>query len=145
MSADDFFNTTPPLKNSDAMKCLFNVLCDHTSRTLDLTQYLRGLEHNQLLIVQADGCKMYVAMGAAAGSISEIATGNGNTICYPVPDGTSLPMKPTSGREVATSYAATLCNYNVLHYISQATGVTGYLRGYRTVARMVGSEALKAP
>ncbi len=144
MSADDFFNTTPPLKNSAAMKCLFNVLADHTSRTLDLSTHLRNLEGEQLLIVQADGGKVYVAMGMSAGTISELATGSGETVCYPIPDGTSLPMKPIGGREVATGIA-TYVFYKTLHYMTGATGVTSYLRGYRTVSKGRDSQELKAP
>lgn len=142
--SDDFFNTTPPIKNSDAAKCLFALLADHTSRTHDISTYLRGLEENQILILQADGAKVYVAFGMNAGTISEIATGNGNTVAYPIPDGTSLPNKIIGGREVATGIA-TMVTYNTLHYMTGATGVTAYLRGYRTVGVGRDTGALKAP
>ena len=143
--SDDFFNTTPPIKNSNAAKCIFALLADHTSRTHDLSTYLRGLEEGQqLLILQADGAKVYVALGMDAGTISEIATGNGPTVCYPIPDGTSLPNKIIGGREVATGIA-TFVVYKTLHYITGATGVTAYLRGYRTVGVGQDSTALKAP
>ena len=141
---DDFFNTTPPLKNSAAMKCIYVALADHTSRSADLATIFRNLEGEQLLWVTADGAKLYVSMGMSAGTISELATGSGETVCYPIPDGTSLPMKPIGGREVATGIA-TYVFYKTLHYMTGATGVTSYLRVYRTVGKGRDSQELKAP
>lgn len=142
--ADDFFNSTPPLKNSDAMKCLFCVLADHTSRTQDLDAYFRGLDGSQRVWLMADGAKVYVALGMNAGTISEIATGNGNTVAWPIADGAVMPMKIIGGREVATGIA-TFVTYRTLHYMTAATGVTAYIRGYRTVPVGKDSQELKAP
>lgn len=126
-------NLIPPLKNTNGMKALFCVLADHTSRTQDLSAYFDGLDEGHFITIIADGAKCYVALGATAGTISEIATGNGNTICYPIPDGAEKAMIPVAGREtVATAGIATLSFYKVLHYITAATGVTSYLRGYRS-------------
>ena len=142
--SDDFFNATPPIKNSNAVKCMFAVLANHTSQELDLSTYLRNLEGDQILWLQADGAKVYYVLAMGSGTISEIAVGNGPTVCWPIPDGVTVPNKVIAGREVATGIA-TFVTYKTLQYMTGATGVTAYLRGYRTVPVGRDSQELKAP
>jgi hypothetical protein len=134
-----------PLKNSNAMKCIAVLLVSPTTQTVDLATLFgqSGTSHDYIL--EADGTKVYVALGTVAGTIDERATGNGDTVCWPIPNGTALPFKPTSGREVATGIA-TMCSYNVLHYKVATGTATGYLRIYRaSLSRGQGSEEFKAP
>jgi hypothetical protein len=141
------FNVTPPLINSSAMKCVANFLADHTARSQGLASIFKELGSGHYLTVQADGAKVYVGFGRTGTneSISEIATGNGSQICWPVPDGTMLPISPIAGHEVATGIA-TLCTYDYLHYMTGATGVTSYVRIYRSsIAPGQSSRAFPAP
>lgn len=126
-------NITPPLANSAAMKCIGNLLADHTARSQYLPSLFGRLGAGHYLTIQADGAKIYVAMspGASPVSIDERAVGNGNTLCWPVPDGTVLPIVPIGGREQATGIA-TLVMYDYLHYMTGATGVTAHVRFYRS-------------
>jgi hypothetical protein len=124
-------NLLLPLKNTDAMKAVANVLAESTSRTIDLSTYFSQLGAGHFLTLVADGAKIYVSMGHAAGTIDETVVGTHNNSCVPVPDGSSLHGIPIAGRTVATGIA-TMLNFNVLHYKTSASGVTGYLRMYRS-------------
>jgi hypothetical protein len=137
-------NQLLPLKNTDAMKALGNVLADGTSRTLDLSTYFAQLDAGHFLTLIADGAKVYVAMGHAAGTIDEAAVGNGATVCVPIPDGSAMHGVPIYGRTVATGIATTLA-FRTLHYKTAGTA-TGYLRMYRSsLAPNQGAGEFKAP
>jgi hypothetical protein len=136
---------TPPLLNSNAMKCMACLLVGGTTQSVDLSTLFgqSGTSHDYIL--EADGGKVYVAMSTLASTINERATGNGNTVCWPIPDGTALPFKPVSGREQATGIA-TMCSYNVLNYKVATTVGSAYLRIYRaSLSRGQGTEEFKAP
>lgn len=134
-----------PLKNTSAMKCIAVLIVSPTSQTKDLTELFGQANKDHDYLIMADGTKSYVALGTVAGTIDEAATGNGATVCWPIPDGTCLPFKPTGGRETATGIA-TYVHYNVLHYKVAAGAATGYLRIYRgSLGRGQGSEEFKAP
>lgn len=145
-SSDEYFNINLPLLNSSAMKCIGNVLADNTARSQYLPSLFGKLGDGHFLTVQADGGKVYVAVSPAASpaAINEQAVGNGNTICWPVPDGTIIAGIPIGGREVATSIVTSVA-YNYLHY-KCSSGITSYLRFYRSsFAPNQGSEAFPAP
>jgi len=150
MSTREFeaMNQTPPLANSTAMKCIANLLADHTPRSQYMPSLFGRLGAGHYLTIQADGAKCYVAMSPAASpgaTISELTTGNANTVSWPLPDGSLLPVVPVGGREQGTGIA-TLVSYDYLHYMTGATGVTSYLRVYRSsLAPAQGSEAFPAP
>lgn len=149
---------TPPLKNTAAMKCLAVLTVGPTTQVVDMTAMFGSKAnsmHKYYLI--ADGCKPYVAFGTAVGTLDEtaaniasgvqsgIATGLGPLACWPIPDGTVLPWRPTGGRETATG-VATYVHYNMLHYKSGSGAATGYLRIYRSLGRTgQGSEEFTAP
>ncbi len=140
-------NVTPPLLNSAAMKCQANLLADHTARSQYLPSLFGQLGNGHYLTLQADGAKICVALSPSQtpSAVDERTTGNANTVCWPIPDGVSIPVVPISGREVATGIA-TQVQYNYLHYITTSTGVTGYLRMYRSsTGPNQGSEAFPAP
>jgi len=128
-------NVIPPLKNSDAMKSQACVVVS----TAGIVQGLSGLFGNSLgdghfLTLEADGTKIYVAFSPnSSGSINPAATGNGATICYPIPDGVMMSVRPIAGREVGTGIA-TMCRYDFLHARVPTTAAvaTGYLRIYRS-------------
>jgi hypothetical protein len=123
-------NQLLPLKNTDAMKAVATVLADGTSRTVDLSTYFSQLGAGHFLTLVADGAKIYVSLGHAAGTIDETVVGTHNNACVPVPDGSSLHGIPIAGRTVATGIA-TMLNFNVLHYKTSGSA-TGYLRMYRS-------------
>lgn len=124
-------NVTPPLKNSAAMKCIAVLVFSPASQTQDLTALFSKLDNGHFLTMQADGGKCYVAFGTNAGTIDETATGNGNTVCFPIADGQALQIRPVFGDERGTN-VATSVTYNVLHFKGAAGGATGYLRMYRS-------------
>ncbi len=138
-------NVTAPLKNSNAMKCIAVLGVSEAVQTADLAALFGSTYSAHYYTARADGVKVYLAFGSSAGTIDEAATGNGNTVAWPVADGENLPLQLLSGKEVATG-VGTLVNYNILHY-KTATGMgTGYLRIYRSsVGPNQGSEAFKAP
>jgi hypothetical protein len=128
-------NITPPLKNSDRMKCIANLVVSTAGITQDLAALFEKLGAGHYLTVQADGAKVYLAFSAnASGSIDAFATGNGDTICWPVPDGVSMPVVPVGGREMASGYGVTaVSSYRFVHARVASGGVaTGYLRFYRS-------------
>lgn len=126
-------NVTPPLKNSTAMKCIAVLLFGPSTSTQDLTALFGRMEAGHYLTLQADGGKVYVAFGTVAGTIDESATGNGNTVCFPIADGQQLPVRAGLYGEERATNIATGVNYNILHYKSASTGgSTGYLRIYRS-------------
>lgn len=124
-------NVTPPLKNSNAMKCIAVLIYGPTTQTQDLTALFGRFEAGHYLTLRADGGKCYVAFGTNAGSIDESATGSGATVCFPIADGENLPVRPTYGEERSTG-VATLLAYNVLHFKGATGAATGYLRMYRS-------------
>jgi hypothetical protein len=137
-------NQLLPLKNTDAMKAIATVLADGTSRTVDLSTYFAQLDAGHFLTLIADGSKIYVALGHAAGTIDETVVGTHNNGCIPIPDGSTLHGVPMSGRTVATGIATTLA-FRTLHYKTAGTA-TGYLRLYRSsLAPNQGAGEFKAP
>lgn len=141
-------NITPPLQNSNAMKCIGCLLADHTARSQDLSAMFRQLEDGHFLTIQADGAKIYVAFSpnTASTAIDERAVGMGPDVCYPIPDGVEKPIVPVGGQVVASGYGTTGLNFKVLQYMTGATGVTGYIRFYRSsLAPNQGPGEFKAP
>ena len=60
---------------------------------------------------------------------SRVATGNVNSLVWPLPDGQERNYRIPPGQQVGT-YFSTLCRYEWLHYF--ANGGTGMLRIYRS-------------
>ena len=128
-------NVTPPLKNTNAMKCIWNGIAGPSVQTLDMRTVMGAtnayVDGSHYLTLAADGRKVYVAFGSSAGTIDPNAIGNGITVCWPIPDGTTRDVRPVSGYERATG-VSTLCAYNVLHYTTGTGASSGYLRLYRS-------------
>jgi len=127
-------NVTPPLKNSNAMKCIANIAVLTTSSSTDLAPLLGALGIGGYVTVKADmpantTGRIYFALASTAGTIDETATGTGNTVCWPLPDGHEMSFRLATGRETTASNVATLCWYTHLHTKGTATG---YLRVYRS-------------
>lgn len=125
-------NVTPPLKNSTAMKCIAVLIYGPATKTQDLTALFGRLDSGHYLTLQADGGKCYIAFGTNAGTIDETATGNGNTVCFPIADGQQLAVRSGLYGDERSTGIATGVNYNVLHYRGATSAATGYLRMYRS-------------
>ncbi len=133
-------NVTPPIKNTNATKCIAVLIAGPTSQTIDLASLYGNVADGHYYTAQADGVKVYVAIGAAAGSIDESAAGvstlaTATLACIAIPDGTSLPFRLVGGQTIATGVATQMFP-TVLHY-KAPTGIvtlspTGYLRIYRS-------------
>ena len=129
-----------PVLNSDGVKCIAVLAVTTSSQSVDLRTLFGSTAESKpswashLYTLQADmpanaDSRVYVALGASsAGSISETATGNGNTVCWPIPDKQSLPGAVLSGR-IGVSGMATSIMSSWLYYKGLATG---YLRIYRS-------------
>jgi hypothetical protein len=115
-------NIVGPLKNTTGMKAIANVLSTPATQTLNLATIFGRMNAGHFLTIAADGSKCYIAFASNdQGTLDETAVGVGPTVCYPIPDGQSIPTRmPIGGRELATGYA-TLASYTYLHYKSIAT------------------------
>ena len=127
-------NVTTPIKNSNAMKCIAVISVLTTSSSTDLGTLLGALGIGGYLTVKADmpantTGRIYFAFGSSDGTIDDSATGTGNTVCWPLPDGHEMSFRLATGREMTASNVATLCCYKHLHTKGTATG---YLRVYRS-------------
>jgi hypothetical protein len=127
-------NITPPLKNTNAMKCIAVLSVTTSSQSQDLELLFARLGAGHFMTVKADmpansGARVYVAFGATPGTIDETSSGTHNNACWPVIDGEELHVgQVPSGREIATGIA-TNSYYKYLHWKGSATG---YLRLYRS-------------
>lgn len=138
-------NITSPLKNTDAMKCIAVLAVTVATQTQDLEELFENAGAGHYFSLEADGTKVYFAFGATPGSLDERATGNGNTVCYPLADGAEKHFRLVSGRETSTNIA-TLSFYKHLHWKCATGTATGYLRIYRSsLGPSQGSEQFKAP
>ena len=146
-------NITLPLKNisallgsgdnAGAIACIAAITVGTGSTTTDLATLFDGLEKGHFLTFQADGSKVYIALDAAAGTIDKDATGSGATVCWPIPDGTSLSGRLLGGRRVPTGRVATMTLQTILHHQAVATCT---LRIYRSsVDSGQGTEQFPAP
>jgi hypothetical protein len=130
------YNVLPPYRNSSGLASQANVVVSQTSQAINLSDYFGGLGAGHFITLEADGGKMYVAIGSNnVGTIDEQAQGVGSSVCFPIPDGQQLPMRILGGREVGTGYA-TYVNYAsgiIIFAKMMISGVaTGYLRIYRS-------------
>jgi|SRR5882724_1578316 len=125
-------NVTPPLKNSNAMKCIAVLVYGGATQTQDLTALFGKLDNGHYLTLQADGGKVYVAFGTVAGTIDEGQLGTGNNVCFPIADGQQLSVRSGQYGDERATNIATLVNYNILHFKGASGAATGYLRMYRS-------------
>lgn len=125
---------TLPLLNSDGVKNVAVLAVTTSSQSVDLSTLFGNWDDGHFWTLQADmpdnaDSRVYVSLGpSAAGSITTTATGNGNTVCWPIPDKQSLPGTILSGR-IGVSGMATGIQSKFLYYRGLATG---YLRIYRS-------------
>lgn len=125
---------TAPLGNSAGIRCIAVLSVTTSSQSVDLETLLGGADKGHFLTLMADmpanaDSRVYLAFFAnAAQSISETATGTGATVCWPLPDKQTLPIKLLSG-DVRASGIATLMWHKHLVYKGLATG---YLRIYQS-------------
>jgi hypothetical protein len=127
---------TPPYMNTTAMRCIGNFAVSNAGNRIGLATYFAGLGDGHFLSIQADGAKIYVAFASnEIGTLDAFATGAGATVCWPIPDGVTMPVVPKSGKEVGVTgaYAPTFAVYETLHAKVASGGVaTAYLRLYRS-------------
>lgn len=140
-------NIIPPYRNSTGLASQANVMVGAASQAINLSDYFGGLSEGHFLTLQADGAKVYVAIGSnTVGSISETVAGAGSSVCFPIADGAQLPMRIVGGREMGTGYA-TQVQYasGIIIWAKLATGgASGWLRMYRSsVGSTQGIEELK--
>lgn len=139
---------TAPLQNNSGMKCIAVIAVGTASGVTDLATLFGSLGNGHFFTLTADtpdtaDSRIYVAFGTnSAGTISETATGNGPTVCWPIPDKSSLPVRLLSGN-VRASGIATLSLFRFLYHKGLASG---YLRVYRSsVGSSQGAEQFPPP
>jgi hypothetical protein len=140
-------NVLLPLKNSTAMKSQANIMVSTAGVVQNLASLFYGLQDGHFITPQADGAKIYVAFGSndvgqtlllglTGYAIEPNATGNGQQVCYPIPDGVMLPGVPYGGKEVGNTglMAPTLvAGYNYVHArVASGGSPTAFLRFYRS-------------
>lgn len=135
MSLKEYEAANPllPFKNSTNMKALANIVTSNAGTITDLYTLFRGLDEGHFLTIQADGAKIYAALGGLpADSINAFQTGTQNQVCYPIADGQTVVGANYAGREVSTGFA-TMINYRYL-YLKVASGgvATAYARLQRS-------------
>jgi hypothetical protein len=146
--ATESFNIIPPYRNSTGLASQANIVVGPTSKAINLSDFFGGLDKGHFITVQADGAKLYIAIGSNdIGAIDQDAQGAGPSVCFPVADGAQLPMRILGGREVGTGYA-TMVQYasGVILWAKTASSgtATGFLRIYRSsVSETQGIEQLK--
>lgn len=129
------FNIIAPYRNSTGLASIANLVVSGTPTAFNLSDYFGGLGEGHFFTLQADGAKVWVAIGSNnVGSINEFAQGASNQACFPIADGSQLPMRIVGGREMGTGYA-TLVQYasGAILWAKCATSAgTGFLRVYRS-------------
>jgi len=84
-----------PLKNTTTMICQWSANVDSTSNNTDLATVFGQLGSGDYLDIANEGTvDMWVAFGAASGTIDETARGSGVTQCWPIPAKTQIPGIP---------------------------------------------------
>jgi hypothetical protein len=143
-----------PLQNATGMKSQANILVGAGGTVQNLASLFGGLMDGHYLTAQADGGKVYTTwaahdvgatlmLGLTGHAIDPGAVGAGRQVCWPIPDGVTLPGVPIGGLEkgtvsgfgpAATGIGMTLVRgYNFVHARMASGGVsTGYLRLYRS-------------
>jgi hypothetical protein len=151
MSSDVEFqaaNIIPPYRNSTGLASQANVMVGAASQAINLSDYFGGLGEGHFITLEADGAKVYVAIGSnSIGVINEAAV-SGKEVCFPIPDGSQLPMRIVGGREMGTGYATNVQYASgIIVFAKLATGgASGWLRMYRSsVASTQGLGQLKPP
>lgn len=130
-------NIIAPYRNSTGLGGQANIMVGAASQAINLSDYFGGLGEGHFLTLEADGAKVYVAIGSNnVGSISETAVGAAKEVCFPIPDGTQLPMRIVGGREMGTGYATNVQYASgIILWAKLATGgSSGWLRMYRSSA-----------
>jgi hypothetical protein len=144
------FNVIAPYRNSTGLASQACLVVSGVAQAFNLSDYFGALGEGHYFTIQADGVKMYVAIGANSGgqAIDETAQGSGPRVCFPIADGQQLPMRISGGRELGTGYA-TMVQYNsgiILHAKCATSAGTGFLRIYRSsISENQGLEQLRPP
>ncbi len=128
-------NIIPPYRNSTGLASQAAVVVSGVSQAINLSDYFGGLGEGHFLTLEADGAKVYVAIGSNnVGVINEAAQGVGNQVCFPIPDGSQLPMRIVGGREMGTGYATNVqyASGIIIHAKVATSAGTGFLRMYRS-------------
>ena len=133
--ATESFNIIPPYRNSTGLASQVNLVVSGVSQAFNLSDYFGGLGEGHFFTVQADGVKIYVALGSNnIGAINQEDQGVGSGVCFPIPDGQQLPFRVQGGREAGTGYATNVQYASgVILFAKSATGSgTGFMRIYRS-------------
>ena len=139
-----------PLQNSVGVKCVAVLSVTTASQSVDLSTLFGKATDGEspqwddgFFTLFADmpsntGSRIYVALGPdSSGSISETATGNGATVCWPIPDTQSLQGVILGGR-ISSSGVATSINSSWLYYKGLATGYLRIMRSSSDPGRGAG-------
>lgn len=130
------YNVTPPMKNTTGLKCIGAVIVTQTSQAINLSDYFGRLGDGHFITFQADGAKVYLAFASNdQGTVSEVASGNGASVAWPIPDGQQQPFRLIGGRERSTGYVTNInCASGIVVHakLAQSGAATGWLRFYRS-------------
>jgi hypothetical protein len=121
------------LQNSAGMKDIASVYSNPTPGYTDLFAVFGTGVANHYLTLQADGAKIYYAIGSVPTGGIGTAMGSGTTQSWPIPDGVTERGRIISGREVGTGLpTGTFATNTVQRYVQYMSGVTATLRMYRS-------------
>lgn len=156
------YNVTAPMQNTPGMKCIAAVLINQNDTAINLSDYFGKLGTGHYFTLQADfqsgsgSQKIYVAF--ASNTVKTLVTaeaGAGSGVCWPIPDGTLLPVRVLGGMErssgvstgtatgsasAAQTWYSTFVQYNsgiIIHakipsFIGSGASPTGWLRVFRS-------------
>lgn len=139
------YQVTPPYQGSTGLAAQACIAVSQTARFINLTDYFGKLGSGHYYTLQADGAKIYVSVAPHdKQTIADNAVGTLPAVCYPIPDGQSLPFVVPGGRTVGsggspTGFYATMIDYStgigIWAKVASAIGslsATGYLRILRS-------------
>lgn len=86
-------NFTAPFLNSASMKCIHVVGATSSSAALDLETVYGQLTNGNFITLCCLDAAVFVAFSNATGTIDNTATGNGSTVCFPIPAGVPMSFR----------------------------------------------------
>jgi hypothetical protein len=141
------YQVIAPFQGSTGLANQASFAVSQTARFIDLTTVFGQLGSGHFFTLQADGAKVYVAVAPHdKQTIADNATGAGPSVCYPIPDGQSIPFIVPGGRTrgsgapTGPGYVTMVSYLSMIGFwakVASAIGsgsATGYIRVWRSSA-----------
>lgn len=127
-------NYVGPYKNTATMISLWMTDVDNVSDVTDLSTVFGQIGEGEFFDIcnDSDTVTIYVALGAASGTIAPAATGTGVTVCWPIPPNTTISRRILSGQ-------------TWLHYITASSTSTIRVARTSTPPGVMPAKAFPAP